>query len=65
MMPYTRPRKRNSIAVCNEIEKAHATGQPVLVGTITIETSEELSRMLQKRGIQHEVLNAKFHETRG
>ena len=49
-------------AVCSAIEKAHATGQPVLVGTITIETSEELSRMLQKRGIQHEVLNAKFHE---
>ena len=41
---------------------AHATGQPVLVGTITIEASEELSRMLTKRGIQHKVLNAKFHE---
>ena len=55
-------KKEKFFAVCNEIEKAHATGQPVLVGTITIETSEELSRMLQKRGIQHEVLNAKFHE---
>ena len=55
-------KKEKFFAVCNEIEKAYATGQPVLVGTITIETSEELSRMLQKRGIQHEVLNAKFHE---
>ena len=55
-------KKEKFFAVCNEIEKAHGTGQPVLVGTITIETSEELSRMLQKRGIQHEVLNAKFHE---
>ena len=49
------------IAVCDEIEAAHATGQPVLVGTITIETSELLSKMLKKRGIQHNVLNAKFH----
>ena len=55
-------KKEKFHAVCDEIEKAHATGQPVLVGTITIETSEELSRMLQKRGIKHEVLNAKFHE---
>ncbi len=46
----------------NAVEEAHATGQPVLVGTITIEASEELSRMLTKRGIQHKVLNAKFHE---
>ena len=49
-------------AIVNAVEEAHATGQPVLVGTITIEASEELSRMLQKRGIKHEVLNAKFHE---
>jgi len=48
-------------AVCDEIEKAHATGQPVLVGTITIETSELLSLMLKRRGIKHNVLNAKFH----
>ncbi len=48
-------------AVIDEIVAAHATGQPVLVGTITIETSELLSRMLKKRGIQHNVLNAKFH----
>ena len=55
-------RKEKLFAVCNAIEAAHKTGQPVLVGTITIEASEELSRMLSKRGIQHEVLNAKFHE---
>lgn len=55
-------RKEKLLAVCNAIEAAHEKGQPVLVGTITIEASEELSRMLTKRGIQHEVLNAKFHE---
>ena len=49
-------------AVCDEIEAAHAKHQPVLVGTITIETSELLSSMLKKRGIKHNVLNAKFHE---
>ena len=49
-------------AVVQEVVKAHETGQPVLVGTITIETSELLSRMLKKEGIQHSVLNAKFHE---
>ncbi len=49
-------------AVCDEIERAHAKHQPVLVGTITIETSELLSSMLKRRGIQHNVLNAKFHE---
>ena len=49
-------------AVCDEIERAHAKHQPVLVGTITIETSELLSGMLKKRGIKHNVLNAKFHE---
>ena len=49
-------------AVIEEIVRAHETGQPVLVGTITIETSELLSNMLKKRGIQHNVLNAKFHE---
>ncbi len=50
------------LAICNEVEAAHKTGQPVLVGTITIESSEEISRMLRKRGIPHQVLNAKFHE---
>jgi len=56
----TRKEKLNAIveAVC----EAHAKGQPVLVGTITIEASEELSAMLRKRGIEHKVLNAKFHE---
>ena len=49
-------------AVIEEIVRAHETGQPVLVGTITIETSELLSNMLKKRRIQHNVLNAKFHE---
>ncbi|MDO5350571.1 MAG: preprotein translocase subunit SecA [Lachnospiraceae bacterium] len=49
-------------AVVEEIAKAHEKGQPVLVGTITIETSEMLSKMLRKKGIPHKVLNAKFHE---
>ena len=49
-------------AVADEIEEAHAKGQPVLVGTITIEGSEEISAILKKRGIPHNVLNAKFHE---
>ncbi len=49
-------------AIVQAVEEAHAKGQPVLVGTITIEASEDLSRRLTKRGIQHKVLNAKFHE---
>ena len=49
-------------AVVDEICEAHRKGQPVLVGTITIEASEELSALLKKKGIQHKVLNAKFHE---
>ena len=49
-------------AVVEAVKEAHATGQPVLVGTITIEVSELLSKMLKKQGIQHNVLNAKFHE---
>ena len=55
-------RKEKLKAICDEIESAHATGQPILVGTITIEASEEISAMLKRRGIQHNVLNAKFHE---
>ena len=55
-------RKEKLKAICDEIERAHATGQPILVGTITIEASEEISAMLKRRGIQHNVLNAKFHE---
>ena len=49
-------------AVVNEIEELHSKGQPVLVGTITIENSERLSSMLKRKGIPHEVLNAKYHE---
>ena len=49
-------------AVVEAIREAHATGQPVLVGTISIEASEELSDMLKKRNVPHKVLNAKFHE---
>ena len=49
-------------AVCDAIEEAHAIHQPVLVGTITIDNSELLSGMLKRRGIKHNVLNAKFHE---
>ena len=49
-------------AVCDAIEEAHAKHQPVLVGTITIDNSELLSGMLKRRGIKHNVLNAKFHE---
>ena len=49
-------------AVCDAIEEAHERHQPVLVGTITIENSELLSGMLKRRGIKHNVLNAKFHE---
>ena len=48
-------------AVVADIVQAHEKGQPVLVGTITIDTSEMLSQMLQKKGIPHKVLNAKFH----
>ncbi len=55
-------KKEKYNAVIREIVEAHKKGQPVLVGTITIETSELLSRMLAKEGIQHTVLNAKFHE---
>ena len=49
-------------AIVQAVEEAHKKGQPVLVGTITIDASEELSRLLSRRGIQHKVLNAKFHE---
>lgn len=55
-------KKEKFHAVVEEVVAAHEKGQPVLVGTITIETSELLSRMLKKRGIPHKVLNAKFHE---
>ena len=55
-------KKEKFNAVVEAVKEAHAKQQPVLVGTITIETSELLSRMLRREGIQHSVLNAKFHE---
>ena len=55
-------RKEKLHAIVEAVEEAHAKGQPVLVGTITIEASEELSGLLKKKGIPHKVLNAKFHE---
>ena len=55
-------KKEKFHAVVEEIKEAHARRQPVLVGTITIETSEMLSKMLKREGIPHQVLNAKFHE---
>ncbi|SKA66652.1 preprotein translocase subunit SecA [Eubacterium uniforme] len=55
-------RKEKLHAVVDNIEESYKKGQPVLVGTITIEASEEISGLLKKRGIPHHVLNAKFHE---
>ncbi|MBD5547014.1 MAG: preprotein translocase subunit SecA [Lachnospiraceae bacterium] len=55
-------RKEKLYAIVEAVKEAHAKGQPVLVGTITIEASEELSKLLAKQGIPHKVLNAKFHE---
>ena len=49
-------------AVCDQVEECHKKGQPVLVGTVTIEKSEQLSKLLKARGIKHQVLNAKNHE---
>ena len=55
-------KKEKYRAICDEVERAHSMGQPILLGTINIDTSELLSDMLRKRGIRHNVLNAKFHE---
>ncbi len=55
-------RKEKLHAIVEAVKESHAKGQPVLVGTITIEASEELSKLLTKQGIPHKVLNAKFHE---
>jgi len=55
-------KKEKLNAIVNAVKEAHATGQPVLVGTINIDASEEISRLLRKEGIEHKVLNAKFHE---
>ncbi|NLA06673.1 MAG: preprotein translocase subunit SecA, partial [Firmicutes bacterium] len=54
--------KSKFAAIVDEIEEIHKTGQPILVGTISIEKSERLSEMLRRRGIKHQVLNAKHHE---
>ena len=55
-------RREKLHCIVEAVKAAHAKGQPVLVGTITIEASEEISKMLHKEGIAHKVLNAKFHE---
>ena len=55
-------KKEKYKAVVESVKEAHAKGQPVLVGTITIQVSEDVSKMLRKEGIPHNVLNAKFHE---
>ena len=55
-------KKEKLNAIVEAVKEAHAKGQPVLVGTITIEASEQLSGMLRREGIPHKVLNAKFHE---
>jgi len=75
VVPTNRPMIRNDLsdvvyktqrekfnAVIEDIQRRHATGQPVLVGTISIETSEQLARRLKKTGVRHNVLNAKHHE---
>ena len=49
-------------AVVEDIKRSHEKGQPVLVGTVSIEKSEKLSNILKREGIKHEVLNAKYHE---
>ncbi len=54
--------KGKLMAVIRKVEECHAKGQPILVGTISIEKSEELSKALKKKGIKHTVLNAKYHE---
>ena len=55
-------RREKLSAIVSSVKEAYDKGQPVLVGTITIEASEELGRLLQKRGVPHKILNAKFHE---
>src|SRR5207237_429854 len=56
----TRREKYN--ALMDEVERQHKRGLPVLVGTVSVDVSETLSRMLKRRGLRHEVLNAKYHE---
>jgi preprotein translocase subunit SecA len=75
VIPTNRPIRRNDKvdliyksrrekynAIADEVERLHALGLPVLIGTVTVETSETLSKMLKRRGLKHEVLNAKFHQ---
>lgn len=75
VIPPNRPVKRENLddlvyrtidakfeAVVKDVEERHQNGQPVLVGTVSIDNSERISRILSKRGIKHNVLNAKFHE---
>jgi preprotein translocase subunit SecA len=57
-----RTRREKYKSIIDEIEKAHGEGRPALVGTISVEVSETLSRMLKRRGIAHHVLNAKYHQ---
>ena len=57
-----RTRKEKLHEIIERVKEAHATGQPILVGTVNIDASEELSKLLSKEGIKHTVLNAKFHE---
>src|SRR3989475_2679126 len=56
----TRREKYN--AILDEVERQHGRGLPVLVGTVNVDVSETLSRMLKRRGLKHEVLNAKYHQ---
>jgi len=55
-------RREKYNAIADEVERLHGLGLPVLIGTVTVETSETLSKMLKRRGLKHEVLNAKFHQ---
>jgi len=58
---YKTRREKNN-AIVDEVERLHQAGLPVLIGTVTVETSETLSRQLKRRGLKHEVLNAKYHQ---
>jgi preprotein translocase subunit SecA len=55
-------RREKYNAIADEVERLHALGLPVLIGTVTVEVSETLSKMLKRRGLRHEVLNAKYHQ---
>ena len=58
---YKTRREKNN-AIMDEVERLHNLGLPILIGTVTVETSETLSRQLKRRGLKHEVLNAKYHQ---